>query len=174
MRGERPEGTRSRRQGGRRGSRRGSRRPGIVSVLRAAVFPVTGAILLGLGISGLHNEHSLVTRGVPVVARVSATHGYGRDAIQVSYLVHGRPEQGTVMASPSGYQLGETLPVVYDPSDPQVVAMAGALGSTSSAWSEVILGALSLAAIPAAFLISALSARRRRRRRGAAGDLPGG
>jgi len=164
MGGERPAGTRSRRRDG--------RRPGkIVSVLRAAVFPVAGAILLGLGISGLHNEHSLVTEGLPAIARVSATHGYGRDAIQVSYLVKGRQEQGTVTASPSSYQLGETLPVVYDPHHPQVVAMAGALGSTSSAWAEVIAGCLFLAMIPAAVLISASSARRRRRR--AIGDRPG-
>ena len=146
----------------------GIRRPGrqrgkIFGIIRAAIFPVGGVIFLGLGISGLHNHHVLVTQGVPAMARVSAASGYGRNTIQVSYPVGGRQARGTIDVGAGTYHVGETIPVVFDPQSPQVVAARGALGSASSAWTEVGTGCLFMAIVPAAFLISKHSARRRRK-----------
>jgi hypothetical protein len=150
------------------------RRPGrqrgkTLGIIRAAIFPICGVIFLGLGISGLHNHHVLVTRGVPAMARVAATSGYGRDTIQVSYLVGERQTTGTINVGAGTYHVGETMPVLYDPQSPQVVAAPGALGSASSAWAEVGTGCLFTALVPAAFLIAKSSARRRQKASGSSG-----
>jgi hypothetical protein len=140
-----------------------------LKIIWAVSVPVIGVIILGFGISGLHNHDVLVAQGVPVVARVSATSGYGRNTIQVSYPVGGRQTQGTIGVDGT-YHLGETVAVVYDPQSPQVVAAQGSLGSTFSAWSEVGTGCALLAFWPICFLISRRSARRRR----AAGSIARG
>jgi hypothetical protein len=129
-----------------------------------------GAILLGLGLSGFANAHALATSGVPALARVSATHGYGRNTIGVTYQVNGRPVQGTVGAEPSRVHQGEPLAVVYDPGHPQVVSLASDVGDTGSAWAETILGAFFLALVPLSFLLSLISRRRRRAAAAALGD----
>lgn len=127
-----------------------------------------GAVLLGLGLSGFANAHALATSGVPALARVSATRGYGRNTIQVTYQVNGRPVQGTVGAEPSRVYRGEPLAVVYDPGHPQVVSLASDVGDTGSAWAETILGAFFLALVPLSFLLSLISRHRRRGRAAAA------
>lgn len=142
------------------------RRRSVLVIARAAVFPVFGIVLLALGISGLHNAHEIGAHGVPVTARVSATSGYGRDTIQVSYPAGGRTRTGTLGGT--GYQIGETLPVVYDPQDPGVVARPGEAGKTGGSWTEIGIGAFFLAMVPLAFVISVL-VNRRRRARAAAG-----
>jgi hypothetical protein len=129
-----------------------------------------GAVLLGLGLSGFANAHALATSGVPALARVSATHGYGRNTIGVTYRVNGRPVQGTVGAEPSRVYQGEPLAVVYDPGHPQVVSLASDVGDTGSAWVETILGAFFLALVPLSFLLSLISRRRRRTAAAALGD----
>jgi hypothetical protein len=123
-----------------------------------------GAVLLGLGLSGFANAHALATSGAPALARVSATSGYGKNTIQVTYQVHDHPVQGTVSADPSRVHQGEPLAVVYDPGHPQVVSLASDVGDTSPAWVETILGAFFLALVPLSFLLALVSARRRRRR----------
>ncbi len=143
------------------GSRRARNVVGIVIMVGVVGY---GAVLLGLGISGFANVHTLVTRGVPAVGRVSATSGYGKTSIQVTYRVDGRPVQGTVSADPSSVYLGEPLPVVYDPGHPQVVGLASDVGDTGSAWADTIVGVIFLALVPLSFLLSLMSARRRRRR----------
>jgi hypothetical protein len=152
--------------------RRRRRRP--FAIIRAAILPVIGVILLVLGIEGLHNHQVLVTQGVPALARVSATSGYGRDTIQVSYPVRGRQTKGTIGVGEGTYQVGEAVAVVYDPRSPQVVAALGSLGSASSAWSEVGTGCFFLAIVPVAVLISLRASRRSARRRRAAGSSIGG
>jgi hypothetical protein len=153
------------------GSGRPRRRSGKISgVIRVAIFVVAGVVLLGLGISGLHNRDVLVAHGVPAVARVSATSGYGRDTIQVTYPVRGRPTEGTIDVGTSTYKVGETLPVVYDPRSPQVVAAQGSATSSGAAWGEVGVGCFFLAVVLFAFLLSRRSASTRR----AARDSPGG
>jgi uncharacterized protein DUF3592 len=136
----------------------------IAGIIRAAIFLVGGVIFLSLGISGLHNHHVLVAHGVRALARVTATSGYGRNTIQVSYPVGGRQTRGTIDVGAGSFQVGEAMAVVYDPQSPQVVAAPGTLGSASSAWTEVAVGCLFVAVVPAAFLISKNSARRRRQR----------
>ncbi len=123
-----------------------------------------GGVLLGLGLSGFANVHTLATSGVPALGRVSATSGYGKTSIQVTYQVDGRPVQGTVSADPGRVYLGEPLPVVYDPGHPQVVSLASDVGDTGSAWADTIVGVIFLALVPLSFLLSLMSARRRRRR----------
>ena len=123
-----------------------------------------GAILLGLGLSGFANAHALATRGVPALARVSATSGYGKNTIQVTYQVDGRAVQGTVGVEPSSVYQGERLSVVYDPSSPGVVSLASDVGDTSSAWAETVVGAFFLLLVPVAFLLTIFGRRRRRRR----------
>ena len=142
----------------------------IAGVIRVAIFVVTGVVFLGLGISGLHNRDVLVAHGVPALAQVSATSGYGRDTIQVSYLVRGRLTEGTINVGTGTYQVGHTMPVVYDPQSPQVVAMRGSAASSGSAWGEVGVGCFFLAVVLFAFLVSRRSASTRR----AARDFPGG
>jgi hypothetical protein len=149
--------------------RPGQQRGKTLGIIRAAILPICGVIFLGLGISGLHNHHVLVSRGVPTMARVAATSGYGRDTIQVSYLVGERQTKGTINVGAGSYHVGETMPVVYDPASPQVVAAPGALGSASSAWGEVGIGCLFTALVPAAFLIAKNSARRRQNASGSSG-----
>jgi hypothetical protein len=133
---------------------------------------VFGAVMLGLGISGYINEHALAISGQPALAQVSATSGYGRDSIQVTYQVNGQQVQGTVTADPSSVYQGETLAVVYDPGNPQVVSLASDVGDTSTALGETIVGAAFLLLFPLSMLLSLLSRRRSRRRaiRAALGD----
>jgi hypothetical protein len=146
---------------GRPGSRRARKVIGVVMVIGLIGY---GAVLLGLGLSGFANAHALATSGVPALARVSATSGYGKNTIQVTYQVHGRPVQGTVGADPSRVHQGEPLAVVYDPGHPQVVGLASDVGDTGSAWADTIVGVIFLALVPLSFLLSLTSARRRRRR----------
>ena len=136
----------------------------MIGVIVIAGLTVYGAVLLGSGVSNFGNEHALASGGMPALATVTATSGYGRDTIQVSYDVHGRQVEGTVTADPAGFHRGEQLPVVYDPSDPGVVSLPSAVGDTSSAWIDVIVGSIFLVLFPMSLLISVLSARRRRRR----------
>lgn len=147
------------------GSRRARKVLGIIVAVGVIGY---GAVLLGLGLSGFANAHALATRGVPALARVSATSGYGKNTIQVTYLVSGRPVQGTVGAEPSRVYQGEPLAVVYDPGHPQVVSLASDVGDTSSAWAETVVGAIFLALVPLSFLLSLISRRRRQRRAAAA------
>jgi hypothetical protein len=130
----------------------------------AASALILGVVLLGLGISGLHNEDMLARRGVPVAAQVSATHGYGRGTIQVAFPVATQMEHGTIHVGDSRYETGEPVLVVFDPRHPQVVGLAGHIGDTGSAWTEVVVGGIFLSLLPAAVLLSRLSARRRRLR----------
>ena len=136
----------------------------VIGVVMMAGVIIYGAVMLGLGISGFANTRALATSGVPALARVTATSGYGKATIQVTYQVKGRPVQGTVSAEPSSVYQGEPLPVVYDPGHPQVVSLASAVGDTSSAWADTIVGAIFLALVPLSFLISLISSGRRRRR----------
>jgi Protein of unknown function (DUF3592) len=145
--------------------RRLSRRANLViGIILLAGLTIYGAVSVGLGISGFINEHELATSGVPTVARVTATSGYGKDTIQVTYQVDGRSVQGTVGADPSSVYQGEVLSVVYDPSSPGVVSLASDVGDTSSAWAETIVGAIFLLLVPVSFLLTILGRRRRRRR----------
>jgi hypothetical protein len=134
---------------------------GLVMVVGLTIY---GAVLLGLGISGFVNESALASSGVPAIARVSATSGYGADTIQVTYPAGGHQVQGTVGADPGSVQVGEPLPVVYEPGDPQVVSLAGDVGNTSSAWGETIAGAFFLLLFPGSLLLAVIGRRRRRRR----------
>jgi hypothetical protein len=134
---------------------------GIIVIAGVAAY---GAVLLGSGVSDFGNERALASGGVPAVAIVSATSGYGRDTIQVSYEVHGRQVEGTLTADPARLDRGEALPVVYDPSDPSVVSLPSAVGDTSSAWGDVIAGSVFLFFVPGSLVISVISGRRRRRR----------
>jgi hypothetical protein len=136
----------------------------VIGIIIAVGVVGYGAIMLGLGLSGFANVHALASRGVPAVGRVSATSGYGKNTIQVTYQVNGRPVQGTVSADPGRVYQGEPLPVVYDPGHPQVVSLASDVGDTGSAWAETVVGAIFLALVPLSFLISLVSAGRRRRR----------
>jgi hypothetical protein len=136
----------------------------VIGIIIAAGLTIYGAVMLGLGVSAFSNEHALATSGVPAVAQVTATSGYGKDAIQVTYQVDGRQVQGTVGADPSSVYQGELVSVVYDPGDPSVVSLPSAVGDDSSAWSEVIVGAIFLLLFPVSFLLSVLGIRRRRRR----------
>jgi Protein of unknown function (DUF3592) len=145
--------------------RRLSRRANtVIGLVLLAGLTIYGAVSVGLGISGFVNEHELATSGVPAVARVTATSGYGKDTIQVTYQVNGRSVQGTVGADPSSVYQGEVLSVVYDPSSPSVVSLAGDAGDTSSAWAETIVGAIFLLLVPVSFLLTIIGRRRRRRR----------
>jgi hypothetical protein len=136
----------------------------VIGIIVMAGLIIYGAVSLGLGISGFVNEHALATSGVPTVARVTATSGYGKDTIQVTYQVGGRAVQGTIGVDPSSVYPGEVLPVVYDPSSPGVVSLASDVGDTSSAWAETITGAIFLLLVPVSFLLATISRRRRRRR----------
>lgn len=136
----------------------------VIGVIMLAGLIIYGAVLVGLGISGFVNEHELATSGVPAAARVTATSGVGRNTIQVTYQVDGRSVQGTVSADPSSVFQGEALSVVYDPSSPGVVSLAGDVGDTSLAWAETITGAFFLLLVPVTFLLTIIGRRRRRRR----------
>jgi hypothetical protein len=136
----------------------------VIGLIMVVGMTSYGAVLLGLGISGFVNESALASSGVPTFAQVSATSGYGADTIQVTYQAGGHQVQGTVGADPSSVQVGETLPVVYDPANPQVVSLASAVGDTSSAWAETIAGAFFLLLFPGSLLLALISRRRRRRR----------
>ena len=136
----------------------------MIGIILLAGLTIYGAVSLGLGISGFVNFHELATSGVPTVARVTATSGYGKDTIQVTYQVDGRSVQGTVGADPSSVYQGEVLSVVYDPSSPGVVSLASDVGDTSSAWAETIVGAIFLLLVPVSFLLTIIGRRRRRRR----------
>ena len=142
---------------------------GVITVAGLVIF---GGVLLGLGISGYINTRTLVADGQPALALVTATSGYGRDTIQVTYQVSGHQVQGTVTADPSSVYQGETLPVVYDPGNPQVVSLESDVGDTSTALGETIVGAIFLLLIPVSMLLALIGRRRSRRRaiRGALGD----
>ena len=136
----------------------------MIGIIMLAGLTIYGAVLLGLGISGFVNEHELATSGVPAVARVTATSGYGKNTIQVSYQVDGRAVLGTVGAEPSSVYQGERLSVVYDPSSPGVVSLASDVGDTTSAWAETIVGAFFFLLVPVTFLLTIIGRRLRRRR----------
>lgn len=136
----------------------------VISIIVAGGLTIYGAVLLSLGISGFINEHALATSGVPTAAQVTATSGYGADTIQVTYQVHGHQVQGTVGANPSSVYLGETVAVVYDPGSPHVVSLPSAVGDTSSAWADTIVGAILLLLFPGLLLLTLISMRRNRRR----------
>ena len=152
--------------------RRGSRLRNAIGIVLLAGTIIYGGVVLGLGISAFHNEQALSAHGVPAIARVTATSGYGRDTIGVTYPVDGHKVQGTVGADPSTVYRGEMIPVVYDPGSPQVVSLPGAVGDTGSAWGEVLAGAIVLLLFPGSFLLTLLLRRRRRRAavRAALGD----
>jgi hypothetical protein len=145
----------------RRLSRRAST---VIGLILLAGLIIYGAVSLGLGISGFVNEHELATSGVSAVGRVTATSGYGKDTIQVTYPVDGREVQGTLSVDPTSVYQGELLDVVYDPGSPGVVSLASDVGDTSSAWAETITGAIFLLLVPLSFLLTIIGRRRRRRR----------
>jgi hypothetical protein len=62
----------------------------VIGIIIAVGVVGYGAIMVGLGLSGFANVHALASRGVPAVGRVSATSGYGKNTIQVTYQVNGR------------------------------------------------------------------------------------
>jgi len=136
----------------------------VIGLILLAGLIIYGAVSLGLGISGFVNSRELATSGVSAVGRVTATSGYGKNTIQVTYPVDGREVQGTVGADPSSVYQGELLNVVYDPGSPGVVSLASDVGDTSSAWAETITGAIFLLLVPLSFLLAVLGRRRRRRR----------
>lgn len=136
----------------------------MIGIILLAGLTIYGAVSLGLGISGFVNEHELATSGVPAAARVTATSGYGKNTIQVTYQVGGRATAGTVGANPGSVYQGEVLSVVYDPSSPGVVSLASDVGDTSSAWAETIVGAFFFLLVPVVFLLTVIGRRRRRRR----------
>jgi hypothetical protein len=136
----------------------------VIGIILLAGIVIYGAVSLGLGISGFVNEHELAAGGVPAVGRVTATSGYGKNTIQVTYPVDGRQVQGTVGVDPSSVYQGELLGVVYDPSSPGVVSLASDVGDTGSAWAETITGAIFLLLIPLSLLLTLIGRRRRRRR----------
>jgi hypothetical protein len=145
--------------------RRGRRRAGqAATIIVAAAVLIYGAVMIGLGISGLHHENALAARGVSATALVSATHGYGRDTIQVVYHAGTGTLLGTVNVGDRRYRTGQPVLVIYDPQHPEVVGLAGDIGDTSSAWAEIIIGGLFVALIPLCLLLSLLTARRRHRR----------
>jgi hypothetical protein len=145
--------------------RRLSRRANtVIGMILLAGLIIYGAVSLGLGISGFVNEHELATGGVSAVGRVTATSGYGKDTIQVTYPVDGREVEGTLSVEPSSVYQGELLDVVYDPGSPGVVSLASDVGDTSSAWAETITGAIFLLLVPLSFLLTIMGRRRRRRR----------
>jgi hypothetical protein len=145
--------------------RRLSRRANtVIGLILLAGLIIYGAVSLGLGISGFVNEHELATGGVSAVGRVTATSGYGKDTIQVTYPVDGREVEGTLSVEPSSVYQGELLDVVYDPGSPGVVSLASDVGDTSSAWAETITGAIFLLLVPLSFLLTIMGRRRRRRR----------
>jgi hypothetical protein len=145
--------------------RRPSRRASLViGIVLLAGMIIYGAVLVGLGISGFVNEHELAASGVSAVGRVTATSGYGKNTIQVTYRAGGREVQGTVGVDPSSVYQGEPLDIVYDPSSPSVVSLASDVGDTSSAWAETITGAIFLLLVPLSFLLALIGRRRRRRR----------
>ena len=145
--------------------RRLSRRANtVIGIILLAGMTIYGAVSIGLGISGFVNSRELATSGVPTIARVTATSGYGKDTIQVTYQVNGRVVQGTVSADPSSVYRGEVLSVVYDPSSPGVVSLASDVGDSTSAWAETIVGAIFLLLIPFSLLLTVIGRRRRRRR----------
>ena len=88
----------------------------MIGIIMLAGLTIYGAVLLGLGISGFVHEHELATSGVPAVARVTATSGYGKNTIQVTYQVDGRAVQGTVGAEPSSVYQGESSPWSMTPA----------------------------------------------------------
>jgi TRAP-type C4-dicarboxylate transport system permease small subunit len=63
---------------GRPGTRRARKVVGVIIMVGVVGY---GAVLLGLGISGFANVHTLATSGVPVVGRVSATGSAWADTI---------------------------------------------------------------------------------------------
>ena len=136
----------------------------VLSLISLAVLVITGAVMLGLGISGYINAHTLASSGQLALAQVTATSGYGDDTIQVTYEVNGREVSGTVGADPSRVYQGEVVAVVYDPSSPQVVSLASDAGDTSSALGEMIVGAIFLLLLPVSMLFALISRRRNRRR----------
>ena len=136
----------------------------MIGLILLAGMIIYGAVSLGLGISGFVNSRELATSGVSAVGRVTATSGYGKNTVQVTYPVDGREVQGTVSVDPSSVYQGELLDVVYDPSSPGVVSLASDVGDTSSAWAETITGAIFLLLVPLSFLLAVLGRRRRRRR----------
>jgi hypothetical protein len=145
--------------------RRGRRRAGqAAGLIVAASVLIYGAVMIGLGISGLHHENILATRGVSATALVSATRGYGRDTIQVIYQAGTSTVQGTVNVGDRRYRTGQPVLVIYDPEHPGVVGLAGDIGDKSSAWAEIVIGGLFVSLIPLSVLLSVLTARRRHRR----------
>jgi len=145
--------------------RRGRRRAGqAAGVIVAASVLIYGGVMIGLGISGLHHENVLASRGVSATALVSATRGYGRDTIQVIYQAGASTTAGTVNVGGRRYLTGQPVLVIYDPQHPEVVGLPGDIGDKSSAWAEIIIGGLFMSLIPLAFLLSRLTARRRHRR----------
>ena len=145
--------------------RRGRRRAGqAAGLIVAASVLIYGAVMIGLGISGLRHEDVLATRGVSTTALVSATQGYGRDTVQVVYQTGTSTVPGTVNVGDRRYRTGQPVRVVYDPQHPGVVGLAGDIGDKSSAWAEVVIGGLFVALIPACYLLSLFTARRRHRR----------
>jgi hypothetical protein len=129
-----------------------------------ATLIIFGGVMLGLGISGFINAHTLTTSGQPDFAQVTATSGYGNDAVQVTYQVNGRQVQGTVDVRPSSVYQGEIVAVVYDPGNPQVVSLASDVGDASSALAQTSVGAVALLSIPASIVMALVSRRRSRRR----------
>jgi hypothetical protein len=146
--------------------RRGRRRAGqAAGIIVAASVLIYGAVMIGLGISGLHHENSLATtRGVSATALVSATQCYGRDTIQVIYQAGNSTVQGTVNVGDRRYRTGQPVLVIYDPEHPGVVGLAGDIGDKSSAWAEIVIGGLFVSLIPLSVLLSVRTARRRHRR----------
>jgi len=135
-------------------------------LIALVVFPIAGLALIAFGVSGLHNSQELGTRGVPVLARVSATDGYGSTGVQFAYrTTTGRQVRGTVSGvNRSAFHLGEAVAVVYDAEAPGVVALPGDPGNRNGAATELAVGLVFIAVAVFTVVAGLASVRRSRRR----------
>jgi hypothetical protein len=102
-------------------------------IVGAEAFPKEGSalviamvLILGLGMTAVlayavvHREHILQTRGLSAVAQVVATTGSAAMSVRFESSGCGCPITTQVqLAHPARHPIGSTLPVRYDPRDPE-------------------------------------------------------
>jgi hypothetical protein len=130
---------------------------------------IFGASFLGGGVSNVVHAGEIASNGLRVNAVVLGSAGgfssgsYGSHALQVSYrTASGQQEQGTLDAPnlASSYRIGSAITVVYDRSDPSVVAMPET--NSSGPWSQVVVGIVALLGVFAILVSTLVRARKRR------------